>query len=47
MEQLIKMMKENVYVLEEGNSQLDYNIYTVMLLEKVLELDYTIPFEIF
>ena len=47
MKRLSQMMKENGYILEDAKSQLDFNIYTVMLFDNILEKDYTIPFEKF
>ncbi|MDT2531965.1 hypothetical protein P7D93_19070 [Enterococcus raffinosus] len=46
MKQLIEMMEENTYVLEDM-SQLDFNIYATILFKKVLAMDYTKPFEEF
>lgn len=46
MEQLVKLMEDNTYVLADM-SQLDFNIYATLLFKKILEMDYMKPFEVF
>jgi hypothetical protein len=47
MKRLSEMMKESGYILDDAKSQLDFNIYSVMFFDKIIEMDYTIPYEKF
>ncbi|MBL1228021.1 hypothetical protein IW492_02095 [Enterococcus sp. BWB1-3] len=44
MKKLIKLMKENNFYLDEL-SQVDFNIQATIIFEKIIKMDYIVPFE--
>lgn len=44
MEKLIKIMKESNFYLDDS-SQIDFNIQAIIFFEKILKMDYMVPFE--